>query len=263
MRRLQHEGLQFLQFESIPSSQVIHGLFTRRGGTSKPPWDSLNVGSTVGDDPGAVAANRGRMFAALGRSSESRFDLWQVHQADIELATEPRHGSEPPRADGVITESPEVVLWMRFADCVPIVVVDPHRPAVGMAHAGWQGTAKRVAYALVQRMHHAFGSTPDELIAGIGPAIGQHHYPVGDDVLSAFESGWRRVPGSCFEWHDDVAHLDLAAANEHLLRAAGVQRIEQAEICTACHLDDWYSHRGERGRTGRFGAAIGLRPSNA
>jgi YfiH family protein len=259
MHEINSNDLRFLQFESLPADHVAHGVFSRHGGVSGSPWDSLNVGSTVGDQQAAVAENRRRLFQALGRPVESRFDLWQVHAARIVQADEPHLGPPYPAADGVITDSAEVTLWMRFADCVPILIYDPVRPAVGMAHAGWKGTTRQVASALVRRMQDRFGSDPTELRAGIGPSVAGHHYPVGEDVVDALRAGWRDGADPFLSWEGGVAHLDLPAANAHLLRMAGITHIEQAGICTVCSVSDWYSHRGENGKTGRFGAAIAIR----
>lgn len=258
MRAIERDGLHYLQFDSLPSDRVAHGIFTRRGGTSDPPWDSLNVGSTVGDDPARVAENRRRMFAALDRKVDSGFDLWQVHAARVIQVSSPRHGVPYPRADAAITDVPTVTLWMRFADCVPILIYDPDRPAVGIAHAGWKGTVLMVAKALVDEFRTAYASAPERLRAAIGPAIGQHHYPVGEDVIDALYGSWGRDGDRFLMWDADGAHLDLPAANAHLLRESGLEQIERADICTACELTDWYSHRAEDAQTGRFGAMIAL-----
>lgn len=258
MRTIESGGLRYLQFDSLPPGELAHGVFTRHGGVSDPPWHSLNVGSTVGDQPAQVAENRRRMFSALGRTVESSFDLWQVHANRVVRVTSPSHGRPYPRADAAITDVPTVTLWMRYADCVPILIYDPDRPAVGIAHAGWKGTVLKVATAMIDSMRDAFGSVPSQLRAAIGPAIGRHHYPVGDEVVEALHSGWGSDADAFVQWDAGKAHLDLAASNAYLLRSAGVEHIERAEICTACATDDWYSHRAEGGETGRFGALIGL-----
>ncbi len=167
------------------------------------------------------------------------------------------------KADAIITTTPGVTLFMRFADCVPIVIYDPIQRAIGLVHAGWQGTVEKIAQIAVQMMHDSCRSKPDDLIVGIGPSIGPHHYPVGNDVVervkSAFGPDADRVlyPSSEIEGEPKVK-FDLWKANQLILEDIGVKNIEVAGICTACHLDDWYSHRAEKGRTGRFGALIGL-----
>ncbi len=247
---------RFTSFSELP---VVHGFLTRRGGVSPAPWESLNVGGTVGDDVRRVAENRRRAFAALGRRPESAFDVWQVHSAEVIRARAPRAAEVPPKADAIITDNPQVTLFMRFADCVPILLVDPVRRAAGMAHAGWKGTVRKTVLETVRAMGEAFGSRPEDLHAGIGPSIDAHHYPVGPEVVERFQAAFGDAAPEFLTSTNGSEHLDLWGANRWLLEEAGVKRIELAGICTACHLEDWYSHRGEGGRTGRFGALIGLR----
>jgi hypothetical protein len=259
MTRQQQDGLTFLTFDSLPPESVAHAVFTRRGGVSPQPWASLNVGATVGDDPDHVDENRRRLLAALNRSPDSTFDVHQIHSATIVEANGPRQGEPYPQADGVVTNSTSVTLMLRFADCVPILLYDPDQGAVGLVHAGWLGTVRQASAAAVARLHTAYGTDPARLRAAIGPAIGSHHYPVGPEVVESFRESFGGAAERYLDSVDGAVRLDLAGANEELLRAAGVAQIERSELCTACHLDDWYSHRGEGGKTGRFGAAIGLR----
>ena len=255
----QNDGIRYFVFDSFPGGEVAHGVFTRQGGISPAPWDALNVGGTVGDERDRVRENRLRSFRALGRDPHSLYDVWQVHSADVVLATAP-HDSSPPelKADAILTDNPQVTLFMRFADCVPILLYDPAHAAVGIVHAGWQGTVKRAATAAVQSMQAAFGSRPGEVIAGIGPSIGPDHYEVGADVIARVRESFDAEADALLPSHEDHTYLDLWAANRLLLEQAGVTHVEVAGVCTACHTHDWYSHRAEKGRTGRFGALIAL-----
>src|SRR5512146_2188191 len=145
-----HNGVRYYTFDSLPDT-VLHGVFTRQGGVSPAPWDTLNVGGTVGDDRERVLENRTRSFEALGRHMDSLFDVWQVHSADAVFAEAPR----PPevdhyKADIIFTDQPTVTLYMRFADCVPILLHDPKRKVVGLAHAGWLGTVRGASAAAVR-----------------------------------------------------------------------------------------------------------------
>jgi hypothetical protein len=255
----QNDGIRYFVFDSFSGGALAHGVFTRQGGISPAPWDALNVGGTVGDERERVRENRLRSFRALGRDPHSLYDVWQVHSADVVLATAP-HNSSPPelKADAIITDNPQVTLFMRFADCVPILLYDPARGAVGIVHAGWQGTVKRVAAAAVQGMRAAFGSRPADIIAGIGPSIGPDHYEVGADVIARVRESFDAEADALLQSHGGHTTFDLWAANRLLLERAGVVRVEIAGVCTACHTHDWYSHRAEKGRTGRFGALIAL-----
>jgi YfiH family protein len=253
------DGLRYLTFDLFPET-VIHAVFTRRGGVSPAPWESLNVGGGIGDDPERVRENRYRSFAALGRTRESIFDVWQVHSAEAVIADAPRPPDEPYRkADIILTDRPEVTLFMRFADCVPILLHDPRRGAIALAHAGWLGTVRGAARAAVQAMQARYGSHPGDILAAIGPSIGRDHYEVGPDVIQQVRTSFGKDAEALLFPERDTIHFDLWAANHLLLNRAGVGKIELAGLCTACHLEDWFSHRAERGRAGRFGVLMALK----
>lgn len=253
-----HNGLRFYQFNSL---DVRHAVFTRHGGLSPEPWKSLNLGGTVGDEVERVRGNRFLSFEALGCKPDSIFDVWQVHSADAVCADAPRNFDEPyQKADIILTDKPEVALFMRFADCVPILVHDPQKGVVGVSHAGWLGTVRDVAGATIRAMGERYGSHPSDVIACIGPSIGPDHYEVGEDVIAQVKQTFGSVSGLVLHPHNPGIHFDLWKANQYQLEAAGVSRIETAGICTACHTDDWFSHRAEKGKTGRFGVLISLAP---
>ncbi len=253
------ESLRILQFDTLTQPGLVQAVFTRQGGVSPAPWQSLNVGGTVGDERTRVVENRRRCFSAVERPWESLFDVWQVHSARVVVAKEPRGESPLVQADALITDNPRVTLFMRFADCVPILLYDPRRPAVGLVHAGWLGTVRRTAAAAVRAMAEAFGSRAKDLRAAIGPSIGPDHYPIGEDVVAqAREAFGDEAPEHLREVNSRF-HFDLWSANRAVLEAEGVGSIEVAGLCTACHLEDWYSYRAEAGKTGRFGGLIALR----
>ena len=253
-----NNGVRYYSFDIFPPP-VKQAVFTRQGGVSPAPWNSLNVGGTVGDDANRVRENRARSFATLGRNFHSLFDVWQVHSADVVYADAPR----PPevdhhKADIIFTDNPEVTLYMRFADCVPILLYDPKKGVVGIAHAGWMGTIRGASISAVRAMIEHYGSQPGNIMAAIGPSIGVDHYEVGLEVISQVKQAFGKDANRLIEFRDGRTYLDLWAANRVQLENSGVGQIEIAGLCTACHLDDWFSHRAEKGRTGRFGALIAL-----
>jgi YfiH family protein len=255
----QPDSLRYYTFESLNEASLPHAVYTRQGGASPAPWDTLNLGGTVGDAPDRVAENRRRMFASAGRSLASAYDVWQVHSAEVVSTDRPRPADVPlQKADAILTAQPGVTLFMRFADCVPILLYDPGRRVVGLVHAGWMGTVKKVAGAAVERMRQEYGSRPEEILAAIGPSIGPDHYTIGQDVEAQVRAVFGTEAGPLLPGQAGRVQFDLWAANRLTLEQAGVRQIELAGICTACHLADWFSHRGERGKTGRFGALIGL-----
>ena len=258
MVRIQIESLVYYQFKSLLQQDLIHGVFTRHGGVSPDPWHSLNLGGTVGDAPDKVAENRQRLFSSLGRPVSSVYDVWQVHSADVVVADGPRDDRPHIKGDIILTDDPGVTLLMRFADCVPILLYDPQRRAIGIAHAGWLGTVRRAAEFAVQAMVQTFQSDPADILAGLGPSIGPDHYTVGAEVVEQIEASFGLDASHHLDRRNGKTYLDLWSANQALLQGQGVIQIEVAQICTACHIQDWYSHRSEAGKTGRFGAAIAL-----
>ncbi len=258
MKRLESAGLAWYRFESWP--QVQHGVFTRRGGCSPPPWESLNTGGNIGDRPQHVRSNHERIFDALEVNERRACTVWQVHSADIVLAQGPVRGRRwLAKADGMLTAETDTPLVMRFADCVPLLFYDPVQMIIGMAHAGWRGTVADIAGRMVRLMVDAWGSQPQEIEAGIGPSISQNCYQVGEEVVEAVQRRCGTLSGLVQrDPTDGSAWLDLWACNRLLLERAGVRQIEVAGLCTACHLDEFYSHRAEGGRTGRFCAVMSL-----
>lgn len=254
----QINSLRIYQFDCFLHHPLLHGMITRRGGVSPEPWQSLNVGGTVGDESVHVEENLNRIFKAFGREPDSKHDVWQVHSARVHVAHSPRGNAEPVQADILITHSPEVTLLMRFADCVPIMLYDPKRHVIALIHAGWQGLGKKAPVIAVEALAERYGSKADDLIAAVGPSICVDCYPIGSEVAAKL----RAVLGTFIEkylhWNDDRYHFDLWSCSRDMLINSGVHQIEVAQICTAMNLEDWYSHRGERGRTGRFAALLTL-----
>jgi YfiH family protein len=259
MQRVDIDGLTVFQFESFAGHGLVHGVFARHGGVSPEPYAALNMSISTGDSPENVRHNRGKAFRALGREPDSLADIWQVHSADGIVADEP-NGSRQylAKADTLLTDRPEVTPFLRFADCVPIMLFDPRRRAVGLVHAGWRGTLKLAAAAAVNAMSERYGSRPLDLVAGIGPSIGPCHYAVGREVVTETRQVFGDDSSRLLPSVNGEHHLDLWAANEAALRQSGVERVEVARICTYCHSEDFFSHRALGARTGRFGALIAL-----
>ena len=256
----QPNGVKYYAFNSLRGLGVTQMVFTRNGGISAGPYESLNVGLTVGDNPDNVVRNREISFEAADRPVETLSDSWLVHGSDVLVYDEPRPQDQisPPKADIILTDNPEVSLFMRYADCVPILLVDPVRRAIGLAHAGWKGTVLRTAEKAVQAMAARYGSKPADLIAGIGPSIGPERYEVGPEVAVAVRAVFDEDAGRLLPTVNGSTHFDLWEANRLTLSQAGVHEIEVAEICTAENTTDWFSHRAEDGVTGRFGALLAL-----
>ena len=260
----QSGGIKYFTFDSLGGYHLVHAVFTRRGGVSPEPWAALNVGGLVGDEPQRVGENRLMSFEAVGRSLSSMYDVWQVHSRKVVCARSPRPLDQPHiKADAILTDRPEITLFMRFADCVPILLHDPKRGVIGVVHAGWQGTVIGVAAAAVQEMQSKYRSDPSDIVAAIGPSVCARHYEVGQEVVQQVQQAFQLDSEKVLshgngELRSGKAYFNLWVANHLILENAGVSQIEIANICTACHTEDWYSHRAEKGKTGRFGVLVGL-----
>ncbi len=245
------DGFTIYRFDSLVTEGLTHAVFSRLGGVSVGPLAELNVGHSVGDDAAAVAENHARIYHHLGLSADLVTSAQQVHGNRVAVVNAIDAGRVFPNTDALVTRTPALPLMLRFADCQPILFYDPTRHALGLAHAGWRGVALGIARRVVETMQGAFGTRPEVLKVGLGPAVGPCCYHVGQDVASAMSYAlpdWRKVMRPQGEgWV-----LDLPAANAQQLDAAGVQHIERADLCTACHTSEFFSHRAENGLTGRF-----------
>lgn len=223
-------------------SRFPHGFTTRAGGGSGPPYNSLNLGDQVGDDPAAVAGN----WRVLGDGTGLDFArIRQVHGARVVIGVE---GSAPcEEADGVISATPGVAACVAVADCVPILLARPDGSAVAALHAGWRGTLARIAAEGVKAL--AAGGPGEPPLAVIGPSIGPCCYQVSEDLAERFAAafGPRVVVRG-----EGPPRVDLWVANERALRDAGVVRVALLRRCTSCEPRLFYSHRRDGGRTGRM-----------
>jgi YfiH family protein len=281
--------IKVLRAESLKElSWLVHGFSTRMGGvTSEYGGNALNLGMTKEEKRENFERNLDIWKSALLGSEKSASatplkSIRQIHSAIIHNIKS-KH-DKPEAGDGLITNVPGVLISVKTADCLPVIVVDPRRQAVGVFHAGWRGTVQRIVEKGVGEMRKHFGSNPTDLLAVIGPGIGKCCYQVGDEVIDKFDSQFaysrelfeevfdshalhikypllflnQRAPG-----HGEPAtspHLDLVKANRQQLRDAGVpdQNITALDYCTSCRTDLFFSHRKER-VTGRMMASVGIR----
>jgi YfiH family protein len=250
-------GIPLYRFAELDAAGVIHAVLTRQGGVSRGGFATLNLGHTVGDDPAAVEENHRRVYSALGVHQEQVVSPYQVHSADVRLVGKAHAGTVQPNTDGLLTTTPGVAIFFRFADCTPIVVFDPVRHAVGLIHAGWRGIARGVVPAAVEAFRRLAGSRVADMWAGIGPTIGPCCYEVGQDVADAVV----RSSGNgnqLSQQRDGSIYLDLPSVVRVQLSREGVNQIEMSHQCTACNTEEWFSHRAEKGHTGRFGIVVML-----
>jgi YfiH family protein len=236
------------------------GFTTRVGGASVIPYQSLNCALHVGDDPAVVASNRSQISQAAGFNFKQWTCAEQVHRDHVHIVTVQDRGAgrltrEEAIADtdAMITDVSGVMLTAFYADCVPLYFVDPVKRVVGLAHAGWKGTALHIADKTLDRMGEAFGSRRSDIIGAIGPAIGSCCYEVDEHVVSQLDiTPPERKENGRFM-------LDLKEVNRQFMIRAGMKpkNIEHSKYCTCCDADLFFSHRGEGGHTGRMAAWIG------
>ncbi len=252
------DGIVLYRFrEPSGAKRLNHAVLTRIGGVSQTPFATLNLGHTVGDDLAAVEENHRRALGALGLIPGEVVSPYQVHGARVGIVGQAHLGAVQPATDALVTGVPSVPLLMRFGDCAPILFFDPVRRVIGMAHAGWRGVVAGSVGATVRAMVERLNCVPGDIWAGIGPTIGPCCYEVGLEVVEAVEAACP-AGSDVLHYVDEQLHLDLPAAVQAQLCAAGVRQIESANLCTACHVDEFFSHRAERGRTGRFGIVMEL-----
>lgn len=235
-----------LQVEWPAPARVRAAFTSRKGGRSRGPWASLNLGSHVGDDPYAVAANRAALAAHLGLAGEPCW-LEQRH-SDILLNLDDLDAGRC--GDAAITSTPHRVATVLVADCLPVLLCDDQGRQVAAVHAGWRGLAAE----LITKTIAAFTAPPTELIAWLGPAIGPAAYRVGDDLYTRFLATDPRN-SDAFLRIDHHWHMDLAHLAELQLRAAGVLRIARSGLCVHDDAQNFFSYRRD-GETGRMAALV-------
>ncbi len=257
LERISRNGLTF--YRNGGWNGLRHGIFTRRGGVSHGVWSSLNLGASIGDDICAVRENHARLYAALGVNAGRATSCWLVHSTDVIVVGEAKNGRQLPKADCLITDLPDTPLVMRYADCVPLIAYDPVRRAIGLAHAGWRGTVGGMAANLIEALQETYGCRPADIEVLIGPAISRRNYQVGEEVVEQAHAYFGE--SAQVIWRDPVsgaAHFDLRRANLLDLQRRGVDKVQVVDICTHDNTREFYSHRAEAGRTGRFGVAVSL-----
>jgi YfiH family protein len=260
LKQQQQQNLVYYQFDGLSQySNVYHGFFTRLGGVSRAPFESLNLSRSVGDDAEAVQENNRRMLSVFDTTPERAVTAWLMHGKTVAVVDRNDAGGYRTQTDAIITTDRSITLTMRFADCAPIVFYDPAHHALGIAHAGWRGVAANIAHETVLAMQAMFQSKPPEMWAGIGPCISVDRYRVGPEVIEAVRAACPPDSPIVRSQPDGSTHLDLNAAIESQLRASGVTHIEVSALCTATNTREWFSHRAENGKTGRFGVVLGLR----
>ena len=277
--------IKILHSEILNFPWLLHGFSTRVGGYSAAyGGSSLNLGFTKDDARAHVERNRDAFLRALG--ADPAWPLITQRQIHSDLIHYVTGAGAHPSGDGLLTGRPGLLLGVQTADCLPVLLVDARRRAVGAFHAGWRGTLRRIVEKGVGEMRRHFGSLPRDLRAASGPGVHSCCYQVGEEVRDKFHSQFAyaselfrearesnpvhekypllfltaRAPGHGPE--ETLLYLDLVAANTRQLLEAGVPaaQISASPLCTSCRTDLLFSYRKEKGLVGRMLAVIGIRP---
>lgn len=242
-------GLSSLVFPGLDRPGLVHGVFSRLGGVSPPPWDTLNVGLGLGDEEAHVRENRTLIKKTM--AMERLVSLRQVHGDQVlVLDARPAEDEEFAGYDALVSNISGVGLMIQQADCQAVLLHDANKAAIGILHAGWRGSAANIIGRTISSMQETFGCQPRDLRAAISPSLGPCcaefvHYEV-------------ELPEAFWSFQAKPAHFDFWTISRAQLLAAGVlpDRIETAGICTKCDAN-FFSYRRER-QTGRFASVIGL-----
>ena len=265
--RQERHGVPFYSCSHPAWLGAPHGFSTRLGGVSPAPWDSLNLGSNRGDDPANVRENFTRFCAAIGTDVHALVKNHQVHSRQVRPVTRSHVCLDPAapgvfEADGLVTDVPGVCLTIFSGDCIPILLYDPVRRCVAAAHAGWRGTAAGIAAQAVEAMVHGYGCNPDHILAAIGPGIGPCCFETHSDVPDAFQAalGQDSAPFIRPSATEGKFQVDLKGVNRRWLERSGLSphHIAVSSACTACQLDEFWSHRIQGGQRGSMAAMIQL-----
>lgn len=249
----------YAPFDSI--SGVRAAVSTRHGGVSEGYLSSLNLRVSCGDTEENVKENLRRFAAAVGFSPENAVTTRQEHTTCVRHVTEKDLGTGvtcppfPEGVDGLVTNTKGLALLTYYADCVPVLFCDPAQGAVGICHSGWRGTVGKIAEKTVEKMTEVFSSRPSDIRAAIGPHIGACCFEVDAPVYEEFFKAFPKENGFA-ERKGEKYHIDLSAAIRKTLADAGVSEICDMHLCTACHADEFFSHRKTGGKRGCFGAMI-------
>lgn len=262
---LQTNNIWYGSFPVLEQAGFIHGCSCRLNGTSDVATGTLNLALHVGDNPKLVIENRNLFAKALGVDADKFTTCQQIHGSKVVRVTEELIGSGAVSfsdtvadTDALICNIPNVPLMLFYADCVPVLLADQETGAVGLAHAGWRGTVAKIAKKTLAAMTAEFGTKPEDIIAAIGPSIGQCCYEV-DDFVKNQAVGYEEFFAPKEE-HGKYM-LDLWSYNVKHLTECGVaeENIAVAGVCTAHNSELFCSYRAEKGKTGRMGVCLTAR----
>ena len=261
-RRIAGNGVVFYSSPLLERIGVPHAFSTRIGGVSEGIFSSLNLGNPSGDvldSSDRIAENYRRLIAAAGCAGKTRRSIFQVHGADVVWMNQESECGEQPKADAIAMDDPDCVACVRVADCVPVLLASSDGKFVAAVHAGWRGVVAGVVPSAMAALRERSGDEK-EIFAAIGPSIGPANFEVGMDVVEEFRRVFAADAPAQIKC-GGKGHVDLRAAIAIQLRSCGVDgdHIDSTDRCTFRDADEFFSHRREKGVTGRMAAIIACR----
>ena len=233
--------LQAANLATLPG--IRHGFFTRSGGVSQGVYDSLNGGVGSNDAPDKVAENRARMAAALGVAPDHLITAYQIHSPTVVVADAPWTQASRPRADAIVSRTPNLAIGVSTADCGPVLFADSEAHVIGAAHAGWRGALAGVIEATIAAME-ALGADRSRIAAALGPTIRQPNYEVGPEFTARFidadADNARFFAAAAKPGH---ALFDLAGYIASRIQRAGIVDFEDLELCNYAEPERFFSFR--------------------
>lgn len=276
-RQVYHEchsdDVLYLEYPLFAESNIVnHGVSTRVGGVSEGIFQSMNLGLSRGDRPEAVAENYRRIGKAIGVLPEKMVCSQQTHTTNVRIVTAKDAGKGVTKerdytdVDGLVTNVPGLCLVTFYADCVPLLFVDPVQKVIGASHSGWRGTACKMGKHTIETMTREYGCKPENILAAIGPSICQDCYEVSSDVIEEFNRAFREEQYSdlYYKKPNGKYQLNLWKANEIVLLEAGIlpEHLAVTNLCTCCNPDYLFSHRASHGKRGTLAAFLALKEEN-
>jgi YfiH family protein len=249
MKLARRGKISYLEPAWAQTMEVLAGFTTRNGGVSRPPYNSLNLGFNTEDPRYNVEGNRSNLARAFGVPPHLLLTVRQVHGTDLLIIDEPN----PDLFHFLSLECDGIMVGILVADCFPVILFDPRQRVAAVVHVGWRGAAAGILGKTVRALQDTFGCRAEEIRAAVGPGIGAHRYEVDRPVRDAFRQGsghWEKIAEEVAlgKWHLDLRQSCLLQLEESGLEPA---HLEAAEQDTCCHRELFFSHRRDKGQTGR------------
>ena len=257
-------GVPYLSYPLLEETGAVkHGFSTKLGGVSTGSCATMNISTTRGDDPEAVAENRRRIGAAIGVRPEDMTYTHQTHTTNVAVVRAEDRGRRFLETDGMVTNVPGICLVTFYADCVPLFLVDPVKKAIGLSHSDGEERWARWGKVTVQALMREYGSRPEDIVAAIGPSICQDCYEVSEDVIDRFRDSFNEAvwPKLFYRKENGKYQLDLWRANEEVFLETGIRRENLAvtNLCTHCNQEVLFSHRATGEKRGNLSAFLALK----